>query len=567
MIESFKRFRLQKKGLSCGKKRREREMGYCREFLCTSPVVMGLLLGMAGLLFGWLVLWRPAFGVPHVDEPVRAVVVMGLLFFGAILQFSLSQPDSFQQNSRLLLVLSLVGLHLGLMKVLLLVVDDYFLAGHYRLLLMPHALAPLALTILLGRGHGIFATIFVALWGTLMLPETSMLSWLVSSLSTGLVAVAAGRRARRRQHVLRAGLLVGLTAFALATLFGHFASLEGFQWLSRGSWQGLVGEAAFLIGLSVATAMVVSSLLPLLEATFRVTTAGSWIELGDLNHPLLRRLTIEAPGTYHHSLMVANLAETAADVIGADGLRTRVCAYFHDIGKLNNPEYFIENQPHDHNPHDAMTPSMSALVVISHVKDGVDLALRHKLNREVIDVIEQHHGTSLARFFYQRAMAKRDHWRALADEDKAHETDVPEVEESTFRYPGPLPQTREAGLISLADAIESASRSLEKPTPARIENLVSEIVDSRLLDGQLDECPLTLGELGLVKESFTTTLRSMLHKRVSYSKAEPPPGASDEKTGPTGPKTAAPSSRTNSGRPTRFEVIRGGEGGGGGRAA
>jgi len=370
-------------------------------------------------------------------------------------------------------------------------------------------------------------------------------------------------RPRRRQHVLRAGLFVGLTAFILASLFGHFASLADFHWLSTDSWRNLLAEAAFLIGLSLATAMVVSSLLPLLESTFRVTTAGSWIELGDLNHPLLRRMTIEAPGTYHHSLMVANLAEAAAETIGADGLRTRVCAYFHDIGKLKNPEYFIENQPHDHNPHDAMTPSMSALVVISHVKDGVDLALRHKLNREIVDVIEQHHGTSLARFFYQRALAKRDHWRALADEDKAHETDVPEVEESTFRYPGPLPQTRESGLISLADAIESASRSLEKPTPARIEQLVSEIVESRLLDGQLDECPLTLGELGLVKESFTATLRSMLHKRVSYAKADTPgAGGSEDKSGGKSPAHPRPAA----GRITRFEVIRGG-GGGGGHAA
>lgn len=558
MIETFKRLRLQKKGLSCGKKRREREMGQCREFLCTSPILMGLLLGVAGLFFGWLVLWRPALGVPHVDEPMRAVMVMGLLFFGAVLQFSLSQPVSFQQNSRLLLVFLLLGLHLGLMKLVLILVESSFLAGHYRLLLMPHTLAPLALTILLGRGHGIFATIFIALWGCLMLPETSMLSWMVSSLSTGLVAVAAGRHARRRQHVLRAGLWVGITAFTLAVLFGHFASVSNFDWLRPESWRGLLGEAAGQVGLSLATAMVVSSLLPLLESAFRVTTAGTWLEMGDLNHPLLRRMTIEAPGTYHHSLMVANLAEAAADTIGADGLRTRVCAYFHDIGKLKNPEYFIENQAHDENPHDAMTPSMSALVVISHVKDGVDLALRHKLNPEIIDVIEQHHGTSLARFFYQRAIAKRDQLRALANEDKAHETDVPEVEESTFRYPGPLPQTRESALISLADAVESASRSLEKPTPARIEQLVAEIVESRLLEGQLDECPLTLGELGQIKESFTATLRSMLHKRVSYAKEDGSSGAEDK----SGSKAAA-GARPNGPRSTRFEVIRGG----GGRAA
>lgn len=560
MIETFKRFRLQQKGLSCGKKRREREMGQCREFLCTSPIVMGLVLGLAGLFFGWLVLWRPAFGVPHVDEPMRAVMVMGLLFFGGILQFSLSQPVSFQQNSRLLLVFLMLGLHLTLMKLMLIVVDDNFLAGHYRFLLMPHALAPLALTILLGRGHGIFATIFIALWGCLMLPESAMLAWLVSSLSTGLVAVAAGRHARRRQHVLRAGLLVGLTAFALAILFGHFATLGTFAWRQWESWTGLLTEAAIPVGLSLTVAMLVSSLLPVMESTFRVTTAGSWIEMGDLNHPLLRRMTIEAPGTYHHSLMVANLAEAAAETIGADGLRTRVCAYFHDIGKLKNPEYFIENQAHDENPHDAMTPSMSALVVISHVKDGVDLALRHKLNREIVDVIEQHHGNSLVQYFYQRALDKRDQLRALADEDKAHETDVPEVEESTFRYPGPLPQTRESAIISLADALESASRSLEKPTPARIEQLVAEVVESRVLDGQLDDCPLTLGELSQIKESFSNTLRSMLHKRVSYARPEGGTGSGEK----TGTKTAV-TSRSPGGRTTRFQVIRGG--GGGGRAA
>ncbi len=557
MIETFKRFRLQQKGLSCGKKRREREMGHCREFLCTSPVLMGVLLGLAGLFFGWLVLWRPAYGVPYVDEPMRAVVVMGLLFFGAILQFSLSQPASFQQNSRLLLVFLLLGLHLMLMKLTLVLVDDYFLAGHYRFLLMPHALAPLPLTILLGRGHGIFATIFIALWGCLMLPESAMLPWLVSSLSTGLVAVAAGRHARRRQHILRAGVLVGLTAFALAVLFGQFASLPNFRWGRLESWAGLLSEAAIPVGLSLVVAMLVSSLLPLLESMFHVTTAGSWIEMGDLNHSLLRRMTIEAPGTYHHSLMVANLAEAAAESIGADGLRTRVCSYFHDIGKLKNPEYFIENQAHDENPHDAMTPSMSALVVISHVKDGVDLALRHKLNREIIDVIEQHHGNSLAQYFYQRALDKRDQLRALADEDKAHETDVPEVEESTFRYPGPLPQTREAAIISLADALESASRSLEKPNPARIEQLVSEVVEGRMLDGQLDDCPLTLKELTQIKESFATTLRSMLHKRVSYARLEGGTAGSDK----TGAKTAT-ATRGPGGRTTRFQVIRGGDGDG-----
>jgi cyclic-di-AMP phosphodiesterase PgpH len=561
MIESFKRFRLQRKGLSCGKKRREREVNCVAEFLRSSPVVMAVILGLSGLFLGWLVLYRPGFGVPHVDEPSKAVLVMLLLFLGAVLQFSVSQPECFQRNSRLLLVFGLLTLHLGLMKLILGFVEDHALAGRYKLLLLPYGLAPMALTILLGRGHGIFGTVFVSLWGALMVPEAKMLPWIVTSLCTGLVAVAASHEVRKRQHVLRAGLVVGLTALALALLFGHGRSLQPFSGWSPEWWRGLLTESALILGISLTTGIVVSSLLPLIETAFRITTSGTWMELSDLNHVLLRRMTIEAPGTYHHSLMVANLAEAAAEAIGANALRTRVSAYFHDIGKLKNPEYFIENQVPDGNPHDSMTPSMSALVLISHVKDGVDLALRHKLNREIIDVIEQHHGTSLVWFFYQRALEQRAKVRALADQDKAHETDVPEVEESTFRYPGPKPQTAETAIISLADAIESASRSMEKPTPAKIEQLVEDIVKSRILEGQLDECEMTLGDLDEVKNSFTTTLRSMLHKRVAYSKAE-------TEVRPGVVKSATTIATRATTRQPRFEVVRPpGEGSSGGRAA
>lgn len=314
-----------------------------------------------------------------------------------------------------------------------------------------------------------------------------------------------------------------------------------------------MSEGALVLGLSLGTGIVLSSLLPLLESTFRLTTASTWMEMADLNHPLLRRMTIEAPGTYHHSLMVANLAEAAAEAIGACSLMTRVAAYFHDIGKLNNPEYFIENTSPEENPHDGMTPSMSALVIISHVKDGVDLALRHKLSHHIVDVIEQHHGTSLVQYFYQRALQRRNELQALVDADQAHDTDVPEVDESTFRYPGPKPQSRECAIISLADALESASRALEKPTPAKIEQLVEDIVKSRILDGQLDECGLTLGELAQVKKSFVTTLRSMLHKRVSYARAETDPPTVKPGERPR-PKVETPRGET------RFQVIHGGTG-------
>lgn len=552
MIETFKRFRLQKKGLSCGKKRREREHGVCGEFLCSSPIVMGLLLAVGGAFLGWLALWHPGYGVPYVDEPAKAILAMMLLFLGGVLQFSVAHPESFERNSRLMLVLAVVSAHLALVKIAVSFVDTHFLPGYYKLLLVPYGLAPMALTILMGRSHGVFGTFFVSFWGVFLMPEPRVLPWLATSLIAGLMAVVVSHEVRKRKHVLRAGLTVGVTVVALAMLFGYLGAFvnrhEGWQF-----WRSLAGEGALMLGLSLVAGIVLSSLLPLLESTFRLTTASTWMEMADLNHPLLRRMTIEAPGTYHHSLMVANLAEAAAEVIGARSLMTRVAAYFHDIGKLKNPEYFIENSSPEDNPHDDMTPSMSALVIISHVKDGVDLALRHKLNYHIVDVIEQHHGTSLAAYFYQRALQRRNQLQALADADQAHDTDVPEVDESTFRYPGPKPQSRESAIISLADALESASRSLEKPTPAKIEQLVEDIVKARILDGQLDECGLTLGELAQVKKSYVTTLRSMLHKRVSYNRPE------------SDPATNKPGER-NKGRGetprgvSRFQVIRGGTG-------
>jgi putative nucleotidyltransferase with HDIG domain len=230
--------------------------------------------------------------------------------------------------------------------------------------------------------------------------------------------------------------------------------------------------------------------------------------LSDLNHPLLRKMQIEAPGTFHHSLIVASLAESAAEAIGADAIMSRVCAYFHDIGKLNKPEYFIENQG-GLNPHDGLTPTMSALIIVAHVKDGVDLAIKNKLNPRILEVIQEHHGVSLVYFFYRKAQER-----------------LQKLEKS-FRYPGPIPQSRESGIISLADAIESASRTISKPSPGRIRALVDEIVYKRVRDGQLDACGLTMSELTKVRGIFSSTLRSMLHARIEYPKEQVEDAPSD----------------------------------------
>src|SRR5216117_3218100 len=277
-------------------------------------------------------------------------------------------------------------------------------------------------------------------------------------------------------------------------------------------------QSALAIGNGVLTATLVGGALPMLENLFRITTDISWLEASDLNHPLLRRMTIEAPGTYHHSLVVANLAEAAAEAVDANATLCRVCSYFHDVGKLVKPEYFTENMSLERNPHDDLAPSMSALIIIAHVKEGVDLALKHRLNQRIIDIIQQHHGTSLVRYFYQRALQQHEDARAGGKIMKLREDDIPEVREESFRYSGPKPQTKESAIVSLADTVESASRSLEKPTPAKIEQLVNDIIDQRISDHQLDECDLTLRDVRVIAERFRFTLMMMLHSRIAYPK-------------------------------------------------
>ena len=258
----------------------------------------------------------------------------------------------------------------------------------------------------------------------------------------------------------------------------------------------------------------------MLEGFFRITTDMSWMEIADRNHPLLLKLSLEAPGTWHHSDIVADLAEAAANKIGANGTMCRACAYFHDIGKLVKPNYFSENIVDNDNPHNDLAPTMSALIIIAHVKEGVDMALKHGLNQRIIDVIQQHHGTSLVAYFYNRALQQQRDAREGGKIMNIREEDIPDVREESFRYSGPKPQFRESGIISLADAVESASRSLEKPTPQKIEQLVNDIVSKRIVEGQLDECDLTLRELKTIADTFRLTIQNMLHTRIKYPKDE-----------------------------------------------
>jgi putative nucleotidyltransferase with HDIG domain len=250
-------------------------------------------------------------------------------------------------------------------------------------------------------------------------------------------------------------------------------------------------------------ALLVTGLVPLVEALFKYTTNIKLLELANMNTPLLRELMIQAPGTYHHSIIVGNLAEAAAETIGANPLMARVAAYYHDIGKIRKPLYFVENIGTQENRHNKLSPSMSALILMFHVKEGADMARENKLGQTLIDIIRQHHGTALIKFFYDKAKNLED-------------PGVQQVNERDYRYPGPKPQTREAALIMLADAIEAASRTLTDPTPARIQGMVQKIINNIFIDGQLDECELTLKDLHNIAKSFNRILAGIFHHRIDY---------------------------------------------------
>jgi putative nucleotidyltransferase with HDIG domain len=295
---------------------------------------------------------------------------------------------------------------------------------------------------------------------------------------------------------------VGLTAAAIAlpTTLG-----VGIMLGQPPGWD-LLMEAVWFAAGALLAGLLITAVLPFLERWFGVQTDISLLELSDANHPLLRQLVQRAPGTYNHSINVASIAEAAAEAIGANGLVCRVGAYFHDIGKMRKPEYFIENQVPGVNKHEQLVPTMSTLVIVAHVKDGVEMARRYHLPRRIIDLIEQHHGTTLVEFFYHRAAQQ-------AEQEQA--TPAP-IEEANFRYPGPKPQTPEAAVTMLADSVESACRSLRDPTPSRIDHVVRGILKKRLDDGQFESCPLTLKQLAIVEDTLIKTLSSMYHGRVQY---------------------------------------------------
>lgn len=358
----------------------------------------------------------------------------------------------------------------------------------------PHLIPVSFVSLLSTAFFGVQAAAVFTLFASLLIVTHTGLpaSYALISMFAGAAGIISIAQLRERKNFYKVFLYV-----AAAYVIG----IAGFGVTEGMSFAGFLRASLLGVANSLACTIMVMFLLPIFESIFDVSTDFTLMELSDLNRPLLRRLVIEAPGSYHHSLMVGNLVEAVARDVGANGLQARVGAYYHDIGKLAKPEYFFENKGENVNKHERLTPRMSALILASHVKEGIDLAKHEKLPRIVVDAISEHHGTTVMAYFYQRALEYDSHDSVNIDD---------------FRYAGPRPSSKETALIMLADSTEAAVRSLEGPTAPRIRAIVQKIIESRMNDGELDESGLTLNDIAVIREKFIQLLTGVFHSRIPY---------------------------------------------------
>lgn len=438
--------------------------------------------------------------IPYL-RALAAIAIVAVATAGASLYLALFYPPAERRPSRLLL-LAIVG------------------ASCFAIALWGATVAPTALFLVATLPTLFFGTVVVIVYdqrcalllmglhaalvaATLQLP----LSFAIAILAVGSTLIAQLAEIRQRTTLIRAGAVTAIAAFIVTLVVGFYdrslfdPSAEGFITPAR---RELLMDAALFAGSSVLVAFFTLGLLPAIEHAFDVLTGMRLIELRDPKQPLLRRLAQRAPGTYTHSITVAALAESAADAVGADALHVYVGALYHDIGKMNKPDYFVENQGGGFNRHTKLSPAMSLLVIVGHVKDGNEMAIEEGLPRSLRHYIESHHGTTLVEYFYHRA-------KEQAEENRE---DAPA--EVGYRYPGPKPQTKEAAILMLCDAVESATRALAEPTPSRIESVVRTLSLKRLMDGQFDESDLTLRELQVIEDAVIKSLNSIYHGRIAY---------------------------------------------------
>lgn len=408
-----------------------------------------------------------------------------ILFFGFYIYYF--RRNIFASNSALVLFSILIA---GMVIILYVIISQPYLSPY----LVPITIVSMLATIAYDLETGLFLTFALAIMIGVLTGFKLDVAFV--GVATGTVAAFSVRKVRHRHEFYRSILYLSVVYFGVVYIIESLKLTP-----ASDLWRhtGLAVLNGFL------SPIMTIGLLPLFESTFKLTTDITLLELSDLNRPLLKRLALEAPGTYHHSIMIGTLAEEAAKAIRANSLLARVGSYYHDIGKMLKPEYFVENQVGGRNKHEKLAPTMSALILEAHVKEGKELAEQHGLPDCIVEFITGHHGTSVMTYFFEKEKQLK------GDED---------VNLDDFRYPGPKPQSKESAIVMLADSVEAASRTLEDPTSARIRNLVRKITMSKFEAGELEGCDLTLSELHLIEESFTRVLIGIFHKRIAYPEEE-----------------------------------------------
>jgi putative nucleotidyltransferase with HDIG domain len=435
--------------------------------------------------------------------PELGLIMLTLLFSLFIYMFvrQSSLPIA-TSNTQLVMLVLIFTLNVIGMKIITL---GQNLAYPYIGYLAPAAMGSILIVILLNASLAFSSSVMFALLSSIIFnADKAQLFDFRYGLVTLVVcftAVFAIQHASQRSAILRAGLLISLvsmlTITAMLLLDDHYSQRDALFSLSFAAAGGLL-TVVFVIGL-----------LPFFEVAFGILSPLKMVELSNPNHPLLRKLLTETPGTYHHSIMVGNLSETAAESIGADGLLCRVGSYYHDIGKTKRPLYFIENQTNMENPHDRIDPNLSKSIITAHPRDGVEMLKDYKIPKAIREIAEQHHGTTLLHYFYHKALKLN---KLAQGEDQAKE-----IKEEDFRYPGPKAQSKEAAIVGIADSVEAAVRSLRNPTLEQIDTMVHKIIKSRLDDGQFNECDLTLKELDTIEKTLNETLLGIFHSRIDYA--------------------------------------------------
>ncbi|TJY43422.1 HDIG domain-containing protein [Cohnella pontilimi] len=427
---------------------------------------------------------------------LAVLMTIGLYVYGTVT--APVRPTPTRSNLHWLMLLIIFGVNILIMHLVALTHSPQLPFVGF---LAPVAMGSMLVTMLLDLHFGLVsASVFTLLASIILNVEQESLFDFRYGFAAAVVsftAVLAIHRVRQRSSILKAGIMV--------SLFGSLAVIALLLVGQETDQLRLAQAVGFMFGSGLLTAVLVIGLMPFFEVTFGLLSAVKLVELSNPNHPLLRKLLTETPGTYHHSLMVGNLSEAAAEAIGANGLLCRVGSFYHDVGKTKRPQYFIENQNGGDNPHDKLDPKVSTSIIIAHARDGAEMLKTHKLPKQIRDIAEQHHGTTFLKYFYYKAVKQ------------AKEQDViPTYTEDDFRYPGPKAQTKEAAIVGIADCVEAAVRSLNHPKVEQIEQIIGKIIKDRLDDNQFNECDLTLRELDQIAESLKQTVIGMFHSRIEY---------------------------------------------------